>query len=145
MFFFYLIKFFKNLSHLTKLIFKQGIVEHIEAIRCDVKGSFRAEEEFCDANQGEDEFSMSKFVLDGRTFNLPNVKASDPLMYRIEALRMFLSEELGESNFVVVYRKLDSISEDDSEIVMQEVKDILNEKTPMLQVCLLYIIRCRSK
>ena len=82
----------------------QGMVHHIEALK---SGQIAKEDFEDDVVKPSPLMTMSKFVLDGQTLHLPNVKAGDPLMYRIEALRMFLSEELGEQRFVKVYRKYD--------------------------------------
>nr|CCC93275.1 unnamed protein product [Trypanosoma congolense IL3000] len=70
---------------------------------------------------------LSRFVLDGRTLVLPKVNATDPLMHRIESLRLFLESELGESKLLLAYRQMNNISADDDE-AMQRVRSELPEE-----------------
>eukprot|EP01064_Diplonema_japonicum_P013852 TRINITY_DN21394_c0_g1_i1.p1 TRINITY_DN21394_c0_g1~~TRINITY_DN21394_c0_g1_i1.p1 ORF type:complete len:816 (+),score=253.82 TRINITY_DN21394_c0_g1_i1:91-2448(+) len=109
------------------------IVDHIEAVKSSAT-LHGADEDFGDSPSQDAQVTMSKFMLDGKTLQLPNVKAGDPLMYRIEALRMFLSEELGEDLFLKAYRRLDGIEQDTSDAVMQEVESMCGDKVPLLQL-----------
>ncbi|KAH8616548.1 Protein kinase domain [Trypanosoma vivax] len=68
----------------------------------------------------------SRFVLDGQTLVIPNVQATDPLMHRIESLRLFLEEQLGESVLMSAYRLMNNISADDDE-AMQRVAEGIPE------------------
>ena len=45
-----------------------------------------------------------KFYHGGATLHLPCSRATDPLPARLEALRVFLAELLGDSTFLAVYR-----------------------------------------
>eukprot|EP00656_Telonema_subtile_P026738 TRINITY_DN28722_c0_g1_i1.p2 TRINITY_DN28722_c0_g1~~TRINITY_DN28722_c0_g1_i1.p2 ORF type:complete len:146 (-),score=23.22 TRINITY_DN28722_c0_g1_i1:28-465(-) len=65
-------------------------------------------EDFGDAEDSD----PTKFVLDGQTLCLPNCDAGHPLMSRIESLRMFLEQALGDSNFFKVYRLMDDVTDD---------------------------------
>lgn len=88
-----------------------------ETLRADPKRP-RRRDDFDDAAFGEATDS-SKLVLDGKTFHLPNVSASDPLMHRIESLRMFLEQEMGEDDLITCYRAMNNISTSDDEAMQQ--------------------------
>ena len=45
--------------------------------------------------------------------NLPGVQASDSMGYRIEALRVYLENQLGDQAFQAVYKQLTNLSNDD--------------------------------
>lgn len=75
-----------------------------------------------DAFQGDTD--PTKFMLDGQAFQLPNVAATDPLMHRIESLRMFLEEKMGDDALIECYRTLNNMSTDDDEQV-QKVSEAL--------------------
>ncbi|CBH14960.1 protein kinase, putative [Trypanosoma brucei gambiense DAL972] len=88
------------------------------------KGDRESDEDFND--EAFVDSDISRFVLDGRTLVLPKVQATDPLMHRIESLRLFLEGELGESKLLGAYRQMNDISADDDE-AMQRVRDELPE------------------
>lgn len=73
------------------------------------------------------ENNPAKFMLDGQTLVLPNVQATDPLMHRIESLRLFLEVKLGETALIGAYRQMNNISADDDEAI-QRVADALPEE-----------------
>ncbi|ORC84174.1 putative NIMA-related kinase [Trypanosoma theileri] len=70
---------------------------------------------------------LTKFMLDGQTLVLPNVQATDPLMHRIESLRLFLEGKLGERSLVGCYRQMNNIATDDDE-AMYRVANMLPEE-----------------
>lgn len=66
-----------------------------------------------------DDNDPTRFVLDGQTLHLPNCTASDPLMARIESLRMLLEASLGEEPFLQAYRLMDSVNEMDDDVELK--------------------------
>ncbi|AIN98260.1 NIMA-related kinase, putative [Leishmania panamensis] len=87
-----------------------------ETLKADRNKTFK--DDFEDATFGEATDS-SKLVLDGKTFHLPNVSATDPLMHRIESLRIFLEKEMGEDDLIACYRAMNNISASDDEVMHQ--------------------------
>lgn len=77
-----------------------------------------AKEDF-DDRAFEEDTDPSKLVLDGKVFHLPNVSAADPLMHRIESLRIFLEKEMGEDDLLTCYRAMNNISNSDDEAMQQ--------------------------
>lgn len=88
-----------------------------ETLRVDA-GKKKPKEDF-DDRAFEDDTDPSKLVLDGKVFHLPNVSATDPLMHRIESLRIFLENEMGEDDLLVCYRAMNNISSSDDEALQQ--------------------------
>eukprot|EP00759_Apiculatamorpha_spiralis_P021682 PhF_6_TR26310/c0_g1_i1/m.37775/K08857/NEK1_4_5; NIMA (never in mitosis gene a)-related kinase 1/4/5 len=72
------------------------------------------DEDFEDDGAPADNDVIVKFTLDGQTLQLPNVRSSDPLGYRIEVLRQFLESKMGD-DFFVAYNALDGIDSDTSD------------------------------
>lgn len=66
--------------------------------------------------------AIQKFLLD-----LPGVSATDSQSYRIEALRVYLEEKLGETSFIAAYKHYVNIS-DINEEVEAEIESILGDK-----------------
>ncbi|KAK7196733.1 NIMA-related kinase [Novymonas esmeraldas] len=93
-----------------------------ETLRADVKRG--GKEDFDDAAFLGEATDSSKLVLDGKTFHLPNVSATDPLMHRIESLRMFLEQEMGDDDLITCYRAMNNISASDDE-AMQQLQNAL--------------------
>ncbi|KAG5502513.1 hypothetical protein JIQ42_05394 [Leishmania sp. Namibia] len=87
-----------------------------ETLNADRKTTLK--DDFDDAAFGE-VMDPSKLVLDGRTFRLPNVSAADPLMHRIESLRIFLEKEMGDEDLITCYRAMNNISATDDEAMHQ--------------------------
>ncbi|KAG5479888.1 hypothetical protein LSCM4_05896 [Leishmania orientalis] len=87
-----------------------------ETLKADRKTTIK--DDFDDAAFGE-VMDPSKLVLDGRTFRLPNVSAADPLMHRIESLRIFLEKEMGDEDLIKCYRAMNNISATDDEAMHQ--------------------------
>eukprot|EP00761_Pharyngomonas_kirbyi_P012872 gb/GECH01012899.1/.p1 GENE.gb/GECH01012899.1/~~gb/GECH01012899.1/.p1 ORF type:complete len:349 (+),score=98.60 gb/GECH01012899.1/:1-1047(+) len=56
---------------------------------------------------------LDKFVLDGKTLHLPHVRETDSLCYRIESLRMYLEQALGEDRMLRVYRLVEEGADSD--------------------------------
>lgn len=71
----------------------------------------------CDDFADEDDNDPTRFVLDGQTLHLPRVNSEDPLMHRIESLRLFLEVSMGEENFIRAYRILDNPEVDDDDLI----------------------------
>jgi hypothetical protein len=65
---------------------------------------------------------MAKFL-----HNLPGVTNSDSDSYRIEALRVYLEENLGETAFIAAYKHYINVSEFNDE-VESEIEGILGKK-----------------
>ncbi|CBZ26928.1 putative serine/threonine-protein kinase [Leishmania mexicana MHOM/GT/2001/U1103] len=87
-----------------------------ETLKADRPTNFK--DDFDDAAFGEATDS-SRLVLDGKTFHLPNVSATDPLMHRIESLRIFLEKEMGDDDLIKCYRAMNNISASDDEVMHQ--------------------------
>lgn len=73
-------------------------------------------EDFGDEEDGD----PTKFVMDGQTLHLPNCDAGHPLMSRIESLRMFLEQALGDANFFKAYRLMDDINDEGDSVAKVE-------------------------
>lgn len=71
-----------------------------------------------------DENDPTRFIMEGQTLHLPNCTMEDPLMSRIESLRMFLEASLGEDRFIQAYRLLDGVGESDDDTIAR-VENIL--------------------
>ncbi|KAF5839493.1 kinase-like domain-containing protein [Dunaliella salina] len=87
-------------------------------------------------NDGKYASALSgRFMLNGEEVPLP-VNESDSLAMKVEALRMFLEQQLDTMPFLRVYRRLESLSvEDDEEEVSHEFLEALGpEKLPYLQL-----------
>ena len=69
-----------------------------------------------------DKRTMQKFLQ-----NLPGVEAGDSQSYRIEALRVYLEENLGETTFIAAYKHYINMSEL-NEDVEAEIEGILGEE-----------------
>lgn len=87
---------------------------------------------------GEDTHHMAlagKFMLNGEMLRLP-VREEDSLALKVEALRCFLEERLGTDPFLRVYRRLESLTQDDDdEAVSREFVSALGpEKLAYLQL-----------
>jgi hypothetical protein len=59
--------------------------------------------------------------------NLPGVTASDSMCYRIEALKVYLEQQLGDIPFVAAYKHLVHLSADE-ETTNDELEGILGPK-----------------
>lgn len=59
--------------------------------------------------------SLSRFMLNGVEIDL-GVDAADSLPARVEALRIFLEEQLGFEAFVKVYQLMENVSQEDDEV-----------------------------
>ncbi|RNE97317.1 putative serine/threonine-protein kinase [Trypanosoma rangeli] len=105
--------------------------EDYSALQTAIDAALTQEEQRAEVKDFNDEAFFdadpSKFMLDGQTLVLPNVQATDPLMHRIESLRLFLEGQLGESALIASYRQMNNITADDDE-AMQRVADMLPEE-----------------
>jgi NIMA (never in mitosis gene a)-related kinase 1/4/5 len=87
-------------------------------------GNTKAPKEDFDDKAFEEDTDPSKLVLDGKVFHLPNVSATDPLMHRIESLRIFLEKEMGDDDLLICYRAMNNVSNSDDE-AMQQLQNAL--------------------
>jgi hypothetical protein len=87
-----------------------------------------------------------KFLLNGATLRLPT-KSKDSLSYRIEALRVFLAETLGESNFLAIYRQaVDVVAEKGSGACARAVKNALPKPSDQQYAPLFFqLLHCEDK
>jgi NIMA (never in mitosis gene a)-related kinase len=70
----------------------------------------------------------SKFLLDGKTVELPNIDEGATLPSRVEALRVYLEEVLGESKFIRAYKAMDELNEkDDEESVVGQLCSVMGD------------------
>lgn len=69
-----------------------------------------------------DERTMQNFLQ-----NLPGVQPSDSKGYRIEALRVYLEDNLGETTFIAAYKHYINVSEFNDDIET-EIEGILGKK-----------------
>ena len=53
--------------------------------------------------------------------NLPGVQATDSMGYRIEALRVYLENQLGDQAFVAAYQHLTNLNEEDESNVIENI------------------------
>ncbi|GIL63301.1 hypothetical protein Vafri_17397 [Volvox africanus] len=77
-----------------------------------------------------------QFMLNGQVIQLPGVREGDSLALKVEALRVFLEQNLGTNAFLKVYRMLENLSvEDDEAQVSAAFLAVLGqEKLPYLQL-----------
>jgi len=61
-----------------------------------------------DENFEEPNKAFPKFLM-----NLPGITATDSLGYKIEALRVYLENQLGDIPFIAAYKHLINLSNDD--------------------------------
>eukprot|EP00760_Papus_ankaliazontas_P016999 PhM_4_TR16994/c1_g1_i1/m.97444/K08857/NEK1_4_5; NIMA (never in mitosis gene a)-related kinase 1/4/5 len=78
------------------------------------------EDEAQDADSGPNA-AINKFVLDGQTLHLPNVKQTDPLGYRIEVLREFLENKMGDA-FYPAFNALDEVDSDTNDDTLAQLE-----------------------
>ncbi|CAD2221097.1 hypothetical protein ADEAN_000862800 [Angomonas deanei] len=71
-------------------------------------------------------------MLEGKELQLPNMSASDPLMSRIESLRMFLEDQLGDDLFFECYRCLNSITAVNDQAMDQLTNKLTEEQRRFL-------------
>jgi NIMA (never in mitosis gene a)-related kinase len=84
-----------------------AVEDTIQRVLNDPNQARLIDEDFGD----EPDDAGQNFILDGRTLHLPNTSANDPLGHRIETLRMFLEQELGDDKFFAIYRLLSRAEE----------------------------------
>ena len=60
--------------------------------------------------------------------NLPGVQASDSMGYRIEALRVYLENQLGDKAFSAVYKQLTTMDNEDDGFDDNIIETILGAK-----------------
>jgi NIMA (never in mitosis gene a)-related kinase len=72
-----------------------------------------ADDDFDDPNCEDSD--PSHFLLEGQTLVLPNCRSENPLMSRIESLRLFLEMSLGDDAFIAAYRIMDDETADDDD------------------------------
>lgn len=112
-----------------------------ETLRRDV--TKKPPKEDFDDNAFGDATDPSKLVLDGKVFHLPNVSAKDPLMQRIESLRMFLEKEMGEDDLLTCYRAMNNVSNSDDE-AMQQLQNALPTSKQRFIPLVAYLVVCED-
>lgn len=84
-----------------------------------------------------------KFMLDGKTLHLPNVSDTDPLMHRIETLRMFLEEKMGDDALLACYRAMNNSSATDDNAI-QILTDALPPNVQRFVPLVMQLIVCED-
>lgn len=74
---------------------------------------------------------------------LPGVQATDSQSYRIEALRVYLEENLGETSFIAAYKHYINVSEVTEEID-SEIEGILGKKKMKFVGLIYQLIVCED-
>lgn len=75
--------------------------------------------------------------------NLPGVQSSDSQTYRIEALRVYLEDNLGETTFIAAYKHYINVSEF-NEDVDSEIETILGKKKMQFFPLIYQLIVCED-
>lgn len=75
--------------------------------------------------------------------NLPGVTASDSQSYRIEALRVYLEEKLGETSFIAAYKHYINVS-DINDDIEAEIESILGPKKMKFVGLIYQLIVCED-
>jgi NIMA (never in mitosis gene a)-related kinase 1/4/5 len=90
--------------------------------------------------------AFAKFLQD-----LPGISASDSQSYRIEALRVYLEDNLGEKAFVAAYKHYSHYSENDEKNVSEvnedietEIESILGKKKMKFYPLIYHLIVCED-
>lgn len=111
-----------------------------------------------DYEESKDDMSESKIndededgyeePLDKRTVqtflkNLPGVTASDSQGYRIEALRVYLEENLGETSFIAAYKHYINVS-DQNDDIEAEIEGIVGPKKRQFMPLIYQLIVCED-
>ena len=82
-------------------------------------GSSEDEDNF---EEPPDQRAIPQFLM-----NLPGVTATDSMGYRIEALRVYLEQQLGDIPFIAAYKHLVNLSSDE-DTTNDELEGILGQK-----------------
>lgn len=82
------------------------------------RNSFGPEFHFQENNVRLEPQYSGKFLLDGRTLELPGLKGlansmEASLAHRVEALREYLEDELGDDAFIKAYRRMEALKDND--------------------------------
>jgi hypothetical protein len=85
-----------------------------------------------------DQRALQKFLQD-----LPGIQATDSQSYRIEALRVYLEENLGETMFIAAYKHYVNVSEF-NEDVEEEIQDILGKEKMKFFTLIYQLIVCED-
>lgn len=83
------------------------------AIQAALNAAPKNDNDDFDDDAFHDGADLTRFVLDGKTLELPHFNAGNPLMHRIESLRVFLQYNMGEEALMMCYRAMNNISADD--------------------------------
>ena len=76
--------------------------------------------------------------------NLPGVTASDSMGYRIEALRVYLENMLGDMPFLMAYKNLQSLSSDDDQQASDDLEGIIGRKKMKFVTLIHQLIVCED-
>ena len=90
-------------------------------------------DDYDDENTDSDQDEIGEEPPDMRVYpeflkNLPGVQTSDSMGYRIEALRVYLENQLGDQAFQAVYKQLTNLSNDDDYNNDNVIESILGPK-----------------
>jgi hypothetical protein len=96
-----------------------------------------------DANDSGYEEPANKMAIQKFLQKLPGVTATDSQSYRIEALRVYLEEKLGETSFIAAYKHYINIS-DVNDDVDAEIEGILGPKKVQFTPLIYQLIVCED-
>eukprot|EP01004_Peranema_trichophorum_P003355 NODE_234_length_3182_cov_43.854855_g204_i0.p1 GENE.NODE_234_length_3182_cov_43.854855_g204_i0~~NODE_234_length_3182_cov_43.854855_g204_i0.p1 ORF type:complete len:944 (+),score=277.10 NODE_234_length_3182_cov_43.854855_g204_i0:48-2879(+) len=128
----------------------RSMQSNMKEVLTNLQGS-GSEDEKSDFSETEDKLAnlvslMAQVKMDGRTIQLPGVQEGDPLMHRIESLRMYVEENIGIQKFKDVYNCLSNISKDDDEDVAQsKAQSILGDQFAGFLPLIMQLIFCEDE
>lgn len=76
--------------------------------------------------------------------NLPGVQASDSMGYRIEALRVYLEQQLGDQPFIAAYQHLTNLNDDDDQEANQYIEGLIGNKRMKFIPLIHHLIVCED-
>ena len=94
-----------------------------------------------DSDEGLGEEPVEMRVTPEFLKNLPGVQASDSMGYRIEALRVYLENNLGEDAFVHAYKVFASLKNEDEE---PNIEGIISPKKMKFVPLIYHLITCED-
>lgn len=99
-------------------------------------------------NNGDDSGEDENFEEPNKTFpkflmGLPGITATDSLGYKIEALRVYLENQLGDIPFIAAYKHLINLSNDDEQ-TNDELEGILGAKKMKFVTLIHHLIVCED-
>ena len=91
-----------------------------------------------DFEEPPDQRAIPQFLM-----NLPGVTATDSMGYRIEALRVYLEQQLGDIPFIAAYKHLVNLNNDE-ETTNDELEGILGPKKMKYVMLIHQLIVCED-